>query len=141
MTRNFFVRFSALAIAALMLAFGAVGTASAAERTLYEGGFTNVEKRTSGSWRIFEKDGARFIALSEDFRTRGAPDLKLFLHPEEASSVNGSNATQGSVLVSPLASKKGAQVYEIPAGVALEDYASIVIHCEQFSVFWAAGDL
>ena len=81
------------------------------------------------------------VVLDEDFKTRNAPDLKIFLSPRDAASVTGSNATDGSILISPLGSNKGAQTYVIPSSVDVAAFSSIIIHCEQYSKLWSAADL
>ena len=117
----------------------AVETAGA--EVLHEGSWTKKSFKVSGTWSIFEEDGKLYVKLSDDFKTRNAPDLKIFLSPLSASEANGGNATDGSLLISPLQSNKGGQVYEIPAGTDLDSFSSILIHCEQFSKLWSASDL
>ncbi|MEO1135454.1 MAG: DM13 domain-containing protein [Pseudomonadota bacterium] len=139
------------AVAASLLSAGAIASpafadyhaamSEAAGQTLYSGQWTKKSFKVSGDWSIIEKDGKTYIKLSSDFRTRNAPDLKIFLSPLAASETNGSNATQGSVLVAPLTSNSGAQTYEIPEGVDLSSFQSVLIHCEQFSKLWSAADL
>lgn len=110
-------------------------------KTKYSGTWTKKSFKSSGTWEIFSEEGKTFVKLSDDFRTRNAPDLKIFLSPQAASEATGRNATDGAVLVSALDSNSGGQVYEIPEGVNLDDFQSILIHCEQFSKLWSAADL
>ena len=104
---------------------------------------TWIKKRrdSSGTWSIVRDNGALFVELDSDFKTRNAPDLKLFLSPLSAAEVTKSNAVEGSLMISLLKSNKGAQRYAIPAGNSLEQYQSILIHCEDYSVLWSAADL
>lgn len=102
--------------------------------------FTNVAMKTSGNWSIETREDGTYIVLADNFKTRGAPDLKIFLHTLQADDVENDNAAQG-LFVAELKGKKGAQEYKIPANVNLSDYKSIVIHCEQYTKFWAAGSL
>ncbi len=139
------------ALAAASLTAGAfVAPASAAQpaaesqtasQTLFSGVWTKKSFKSSGEWAIVKEDGKIFVKLSADFRTRKAPDLKIFLSPRAAADANGKNATEGAVLIAPLSSNSGAQVYEIPAGVDLNAYKSILIHCEAYSKLWSAADL
>lgn len=133
-----------LSFAAVSPSFAAEGTsatASASETVLHSGVWGKKSQRSAGTWEIFQADGKNYIRLSSDFKTRGAPDLKIFLSPKTAAESNGRNATQGSVLISPLQSNKGAQTYEIPASIDLASFKSVNIHCEQFSKLWSAADL
>ncbi len=139
---------SALAAAALTISAVAAPsfaemteTAAAQSEVLHSGVWTKKSFRSAGGWSIVREGDKTFIKLDEDFRTRGAPDLKIFLSPLAASETNGRNATDGSVLVAPLSSNKGAQVYEIPEDVDLADFASVLIHCQEFSKLWSAADL
>lgn len=139
------------AVAASLLSAGAIvspafadhhaAMSDAAGQTLYAGQWTKKSFKVSGDWSIVEKDGKTYIKLSSDFRTRNAPDLKIFLSPLAASQTNGDNATDGSILVAPLTSNSGEQTYEIPEGVDLANFKSVLIHCEQYSKLWSAADL
>ncbi len=118
-----------------------VAMAEATAETLFTGDWTKKSFKSSGVWEIYSEAGKTYVKLSADFRTRNAPDLKIFLSPLAASETNGRNATTGSVLIAPLTSNAGEQVYEIPASVDLADFKSILIHCEQYSKLWSAADL
>ncbi len=114
---------------------------AAPSETLFAGDWTKKSFKSSGTWEIYAEDGVTYVKLSADFRTRNAPDLKIFLSPLAADKTNGRNATAGSVLVAPLTSNAGEQVYAIPDGVDLASFKSILIHCEQYSKLWSAADL
>ncbi|MEM8770750.1 MAG: DM13 domain-containing protein [Pseudomonadota bacterium] len=115
--------------------------AEAGAKTLHSGTWTKKSFKSSGTWEIYSEGGKHYVKLSSDFRTRNAPDLKIFLSPLEASKTNGKNATDGSLLVAPLSSNSGEQVYEIPASADLASFKSVLIHCEQYSKLWSAADL
>lgn len=102
-----------------------------------------VEKKygIKGSWEVVKRDGKTFIAFDEKFKTKNGPDLKIFLSDLSMDQVNGKNVISSSVLLSPLQSPKGAQEYEIPASVNIDDFASVLIHCEKYSVLWGGGSL
>lgn len=114
---------------------------TASIETQFSGSWTKKSFKSSGTWEIYAEGDKTFVKLSADFRTRNAPDLKIFLSPLAAKETNGRNATNGSVLIAPLTSNAGEQVYEIPASVNLADFKSILIHCEQYSKLWSAADL
>ncbi len=105
------------------------------------GSWTKVSQKASGTWSIEAVDGVRYIVLSDDFRTRGAPDLKIFLTPKAAGSLNGRNAADGATLISELNSPRGGQRYALDADLDLDDYSTIIIHCEQYSKLWAVSSL
>lgn len=105
------------------------------------GEFQKKKYRIKGAWAIEARADGDYIVLSEDFKTKSGPDLKIFLSPKTVSDVTGTTAVDGSVLVSVLNTNKGAQEYRIPDGVNLADFQSVLIHCEAFSVLWGGGDL
>jgi len=133
---------AALALAfAAPLALSVQAPALAEDAVLYAGGWTNVKQKTSGGWRIVERDGATYIEFDDAFKTRGAPDLKVFLSTEDAATRTNRNALENAVLIGELKSTKDAQSYRTPDGVTVSDYATLLIHCEQYTKFWAASPL
>lgn len=102
-----------------------------------------VKKRYNikGSWSVAEKNGQKVIQFNDDFKTKGGPDLKLYLSSKSLSDLESGNVENTSVKLSVLKSNQGAQSYIIPADVNLSDYKSVVIHCEAFSVLWGGFDL
>ncbi len=138
------------ALAAIGLCFTTAGAVSltpavaaeTVETVLHKGVWTKKSFKSSGDWSIVQTaDGAIYVKLSDDFKTRRAPDLKIFLSPHAADDATGGNATDGALLVAELSSNRGGQAYEIPAGADLARFQSILIHCEAFSKLWSAADL
>ncbi len=140
---------SAIAVAALALSAGATVSApasattdTAAETALFAGAFQRERARIDGGWDIVTRaDGVRVLRFDDAFATRNGPDLKVFLSPQTVDAATGGTATDGAILLGVLTDNNGAQEYEIPADVSLEDFASVLIHCEAFSVLWGGGDL
>ncbi len=124
-----------------ILAAATLGWAGVSAEDLAAGGFDRVSQRTQGSWRLVEDDGQRFIVLSDDFRTRGAPDLKFFLHASAVDAIDGDNAAAGLFLAELGDHRRGALRLPISADFDLNDYQSFVLHCEAFSKLWAVGAL
>lgn len=102
-----------------------------------------VKKRYNikGTWNVTEKDGQKVIEFNDDFKTKGGPDLKIYLSSNAISDLNSGDVEGTSLKLSVLKSNKGAQSYIIPAEVNLSDYKSVVIHCEAFSVLWGGFDI
>jgi len=103
--------------------------------------FDVAEKPLNGSWSIETRDDGAYIVLSDDFQTSNAPDLKIFLSQQDVNDVRDNTATRDAVLVSKLVSTSGAQEYKLPADFSKDAYTSVLIHCEQFSVFWGGANL
>ena len=111
-------------------------TAYAAESS---GTWTKKSNKIAGEWKIIEDaDGAKLV-LSSDFKTRNAPDLKFILTNATVAEMNGRNAMNGAIVISPLKSNSGEQVYALPAN--FKDYKTLALHCEQFSKLWGATDI
>ena len=104
-----------------------------------KGSWQKQNKSISGHFEIQKTNDATYVVLSEDFKTKSAPDLKLFLSKKRVSDITGKNATKDAVLISELQKTKGSQKYRLPANIALADYTSLIIHCEQYSIFWGGG--
>ena len=104
---------------------------------------TFVKKRYNikGTWSVAEQDGQSVIKFDDDFKTKGGPDLKLYLSSNTISDLDSGSVEGTSLKLSILKSNRGAQSYIIPKGVNLSDYKSVVIHCEAFSVLWGGFDL
>ena len=97
--------------------------------------------KVKGTWSIEKRSDGNYIVLDDAFKTKKAPDLKFFLSKKDFQSINGKNATNDAVQVAVLTSAKGAATYKIPAGVNVDDYKSLVLHCEQYSKLWASTPL
>lgn len=102
-----------------------------------------VKKRYNikGKWKVTEQDGQKVVQFSDDFKTKGGPDLKLYLSSKSISELQSGDVESTSLKLSVLKSNQGAQSYIIPEDVNLSDYKSLVIHCEAFSVLWGGFDL
>jgi hypothetical protein len=143
--------FKAAAIVITLSATGAsFASASFAETTvaattisqeLPAGDFIKKKKKLKGSYEVVQRGTKSFIVFSEDFRAANGPDLKIFLSPTSVADVTGKTAVKGSINIGELKSTKGVQEYEIPAGVNLSDYASVLVHCEEYAVLWGGSDL
>ena len=79
-----------------------------------------------------------FEALHFDnaFNTQSGPDLHVYLAKNfEAPPTPGNT----NVDLGELISNSGAQSYPIPAGVAIDDYDYVLIHCLSFNHWWGGG--
>ena len=102
-----------------------------------------VKKRYSikGSAKIELVDGKNHLVFSEDFKTKNGPDLKIYLSKLPIEALSAKDVDQNSVRLSVLKSNKGTQSYVIPSNLNLQDYESIIIHCEAYTVLWGGFDL
>ena len=102
-----------------------------------------VKKRYNikGTWTVTETDGQKVIQFNDDFKTKGGPDLKIYLSSKPLTDLESGDVENTSLKLSVLKSNQGAQSYIIPNDVNLSDYKSVVIHCEAFSVLWGGFDI
>lgn len=134
--RSRFTNFLMLAL--MSFAFLAVSAPASAE--VVDGGtFTKKKYAISGGWEIIKEGGQTIIRFDNSFKTKQGPDLKVFLSKKSISEVNGRNATQDSVMISVLSANSGTQDYVLPADINIEDFSTILIHCEAYSVLWGGA--
>ena len=112
-----------------------------AEKVLFEGTWTKKGFEIAGTWKVVEDGDRHYVVLDEAFRTKKAPDLKIFLSPKSLAELGNRNATEGSVLVGPLPGARGAQRLAVPAGTNPSEFRTLVLHCEQYSKLWGGAPL
>ncbi len=119
----------------------AVGNESVrAEQLLDSGQFVTVDPdhRTTGTVEILKKENRIYVRLAEDFSTAEGPDVNLLFHKKNPPK--GFN--QGDyVTLGELKSFNGTQVYQVPQGVALDEYNSVVVWCKKFNIVFGAAHL
>ena len=125
----------------LGLAFGLPTLAYAEAEVALSGAWQKKNYTTRGGWRIVKEEGSTFLELTDDFETKRAPDLKIFLSPANAGDLNSGNATRGAILVAKLKSSRGAARFAVPASVDLDKYKSVALHCQKYSALFAASPL
>lgn len=103
-----------------------------------EGSFVRDAKNTEGSVKVVEEDGKRYLELGEDFKTGRGPDVFVLLHREATPK---SYDKDDFVNLGMIDSFSGAQRYEIPEDVTVNDFQSVVIWCRQFNVTFGHAKL
>ncbi len=121
--------------------FSLAATNVAYSMTGNQGGWVSKQKNISGGWKIDNVNGKTRITFTDSFKTNRGPDLKIFLSQNDISALNGNNAINNAVLVSALKSSSGGQVYELPSNINIDNYRSLIIHCESFSVLWGGANI
>ena len=127
--------------ALLLFAWVAQPIAALDEGVVAKGVWTKKSQRIAGSWEIVERDGGKFLVFDDKFKTKEAPDLKVFLSPLPIMGAGNSNAMHGATLVAALPKTQGALEVKIPNNVKLDKYMSVLIHCEQYGKLWGGADL
>jgi len=91
----------------------------------------------SGKVSVYEKT----VFLEADFEVGPGPKYHVYLVPRANIRQNSDVPDTMFVDLGRLRAFKGSQRYEIPAGVDLRKYQSVVIWCEAFSVLISPADL
>ena len=117
----------------------------AQSEVVFKGEFERESRWTTfeGSWSIVKEGDSYKVVLADDFEAKKAPDLKIFLSKAPLDDINGKNAVEKGdpILVAKLTSYKGKASYTIPSGINPADYATIIIHCEEYSKLWGGSPL
>lgn len=86
-------------------------------------------------------DGKLFVRL-DPFSVTDAPDLRVALSSHPAPRVQTDLVTvTGFLDLGPLQSNKGAQNYDIPQTVRLEQFQSVVVYDRQFNIIFTTATL
>lgn len=123
----------------LFLLMVVLGGYTHAQAETVSGDWVKKERSIHGTWTIEKRADGAYLILDEDFKTRKAPDLKFVLSKQSIDSVSSRNAMEGGQIVALLESARGEQSYKLPANY--EDYATLLLHCEQYSKLWGATSI
>lgn len=115
-------------------------SASEAVATIAGGVWVKTSYSIAGRWSIVARGDKRTIEFDDDFKTRRGPDLKVYLSTRAVEALTDGTVAANSTEIAALKSNRGAQVYEIPARLDLNDYRSVLIHCKRFSHLWGGGN-
>jgi len=83
----------------------------------------------------------RFLRFEDDFDIDNGPDLNVYLVRGVDAAGPAGQFDDDFVDLGDLKGNKGAQNYEIPANVELDEYDTVVIWCVRFGVAFNAADL
>jgi hypothetical protein len=78
------------------------------------------------------EDGTHILRL-ENLRVTNGPDLYVYLSPDKSAS--------DFVNVGKLKANNGNQNYDIPAGINLSKYDTVLVWCRPFSVLFGSAEL
>lgn len=109
-----------------------------AGEVLNSGRFLTVDRdhETTGTVEILQKENRIYVRLGMDFSTTEGPDVYLLLH-EKNPPIGYDQADY--LPISRLRSFNGTQVYQVPEGVALDQYVSVVVWCKEFNIVFGAA--
>ena len=107
--------------------------------TLGEGNFEGRSHPTSGIAKVLSDGDVSFLRF-EDFVTDNGPDLNVYLSAAPLGADSG-EYDDDFIDLGDLKGNIGEQNYELPAGIDLEKYNTVVIWCVRFGVAFGASSL
>jgi hypothetical protein len=93
----------------------------------------------TGTATIYELEDGSTLLRFEDFEVTNGPDLHVYLVPNENPTT--SEDLGGYVDLGSLKGNIGDQNYEVPDGVDISEFGSVVIYCVPFHVFFSIASL
>lgn len=114
-------------------------TVPAGPVVLATGSFGSLNSYSVTGGVVVLTDGSSTFVRFEDLASDNGPDLFVYLSPAPADG--SGNFETGSVSLGELKGNVGSQNYEVPAGVSLSDFRSVVIWCDRFSTAFGAAEL
>lgn len=108
---------------------------------LASGSFESRSRYTVGGTAIVYQleDGSHVLRL-EDFSSTNGPDLFVYLTAANSADSDG-DLDQDFINLGVLKGNVGNQNYEIPDGVDLDHFDTVVVWCRRFTVGFGAADL
>lgn len=100
---------------------------------------TEQDHPTNGMAKIIKVNGKNYLEFDKAFTTARGPKVKVVLHRQNTVPVKLKAANY--VTIAPLKKFDGAQRYEIPANLNLNDFKSVAIWCEEFNVTFGYANL
>lgn len=115
-------------------------SAPAGPADIAAGRFVSLDHRTSGDVRLVAVEGGARVVRLENFATENGPDLYVYL---SANAVHGGEAAfdDDHLSLGRLKGNQGNQNYDVPDGVDLSRYRSVVIWCDRFNSAFGAASL
>lgn len=106
---------------------------------LAHGSFYDIIHVGSGQALFYQlADGTRILRL-QDFEVDNGPDLHVYLVPIDPVPASVGVEIEGAVDLGKLKGNIGDQNYEIPSGLDLSQFKSVVIWCQPFRVPFIAA--
>jgi hypothetical protein len=95
----------------------------------------------SGQATIYRGPGGSRLLRLENFSVTNGPDLHVILTPNPDPQNRAEVSASGYVDLGSLKGNMGNQNYEIPDGVNIDSFGSVVIYCQPFHVIFSVASL
>ena len=104
------------------------------------GQFVSLDHGTTGVARVVDAGEGQRVVRLEGLDTSNGPDLFLYLTANRADGPED-KFDDDFVNLGRLRGNKGDQNYDVPAGVDLDRFATVLIWCDRFNSAFGAADL
>lgn len=112
--------------------------APTAATTLLRGELRRVDGVHHGTGPVLVlRSGTRLLVRFESVSIANGPDLHVYLSKDAGGTYREANA----VYLGPLKATDGSFNYDVPAGVDLAQYRSVVVWCRNFATLFTWADL
>ena len=115
-----------------------VVSVSQGNELIAEGGFEGLAHPGSGTATTIRRPDGRAVLTFTDFEVSNGPDLRVYLVAGEARDESEVDDYED---LGELKGNAGDQQYELPAGIDLDRYETVVVWCRAFSVAFARAPL
>ncbi len=112
--------------------------ASAANKLLSRGSFEPLAHPAEGVATTIRRAGGGDVLTLTDFAVSNGPDLRLYLVAGPARDESEVDSFED---LGALKGNKGDQQYDLPRGLDLDRYTTVVVWCRAFSVAFARAPL
>lgn len=107
-------------------------------KVLSSGNFVSSEHPTKGLAEVVTQNGKNYLRLNRAFKSEEGPDLFVLLHREDSPK---KYAKSDYVSLGRLKKVRGKQLYQIPSGVDITEFKSVVVWCRQFNATFGYAPL
>ncbi len=90
---------------------------------------------------IYRGPDDSYLLRLEELAVTNGPDLHVILSPHESPERRNDVHMPGYVDLGKLKGNRGNQNYEIPDGVDITAFRSVIIYCKPFSVVFSVAEL
>lgn len=111
---------------------GSIGNKTSEEMSILLGDFVASAHEVMGKVLVIENNGKRILRF-EDFETINGPNLHIYLTTD--------TNVDDYIDLGKIKATKGNVNYEIPDGVDLEKYDTVVVWCVPFKVLFSYAEL
>lgn len=119
---------------------GSAATPPVQNTKLFSGPFQSYEHPTSGTAELIATAAGKQVVRLANFETSNGPDVRVWLASAEANNAEDADAGK-HVDLGELKGNKGNQNYEVPQSASDNNWKSVVIWCDRFSVAFGAAPL